>query len=76
MILGIFENPLPAPLNTPFGAFILNVIMWIFIAFAIYYFIKIILIGIAKKTKTPLDNRLIEIVRWPFLLIIILLPFL
>ncbi len=71
-ILGVFENPLPPPLNTPLGAFILNVILWIIIAFALYYFIKIILIGFAKKTKTPLDNKLIEIVRWPFLLIIIL----
>jgi small-conductance mechanosensitive channel len=71
-ILGLFDNPLPSPLNTPFGAFILNVIMWVIIAFALYYFIKIILIGFAKKTKTPLDDRLIAIVKWPFLLIIIL----
>ncbi len=71
-ILGLFNNPLPAPLNTPLGAFILNVILWIIIAFALYYFIKIILIGFAKQTKTTLDDKLIEIVRWPFLLIIIL----
>ncbi len=71
-ILGVFENPLPAPLNTPLGAFILNVILWVIIAFALYYFIKIILIGFAKRTKTTLDDKLIEIVRWPFLIIIIL----
>lgn len=71
-ILGFFENPLPAPLNTPLGAFILNVFLWVIIAFALYYFIKIILIGFAKQTKTSLDDKLIEIVRWPFLLIIIL----
>jgi small-conductance mechanosensitive channel len=71
-ILGLFKNPLPEPLNTPLGVFILNVILWIFIAFALYYFIKIILIGLAKKTKTLFDDRLIEIVRRPFLFVIIL----
>ncbi len=71
-ILGIFVNPLPKPLDNPFGAFILNVILWIFIAFALYYFIKIILIGIARKTKTTFDDRLIQIVRTPFLFVIIL----
>jgi len=71
-ILGLFKNPLPEPLDTPLGAFILNVILWIFIAFASYYFIKIILIGLAKKTKTLFDDRLIQIVRRPFLFIIIL----
>jgi MscS family membrane protein len=71
-ILGLFKNPLPEPLDTPLGAFILNVILWIFIAFALYYFIKFILIELAKRTKTLFDDRLIEIVRRPFLFIIIL----
>jgi small-conductance mechanosensitive channel len=69
-ILGLFENPLPKPFDTPIGAFILNIFLWIFIAFALYYFIKFVLIGIAKKTKTLFDDRLIEIVRKPFLFII------
>jgi small-conductance mechanosensitive channel len=71
-ILGLFKNPLPKPLNTPFGAFILNIILWICIAIFLYYFIKLILIEIAKKTKTLLDDNLIEIVRRPFLALIIL----
>lgn len=71
-ILGIFENPLPSPLNTTWGSFALNVLLWVIIAFALYYFIKIILIGFAKQTKTPMDDKLIEIVRWPFLLFVVL----
>ncbi|EMR74738.1 hypothetical protein MBGDF03_00984, partial [Thermoplasmatales archaeon SCGC AB-540-F20] len=39
-------------LNTPFDAFILNVILWVCIALLLYYFIKLILIGLAKKLKT------------------------
>ena len=71
-ILGLFNNPLPEPLDTPLGAFFLNVILWIFIAFALYFFIKLILIELAKKTKTMFDDRLIAIVRRPFLFVIIL----
>ncbi len=71
-ILGIFENPLPKPLNSPIVTFILNVFLWIIIAISLYYFIKIFLINLAKKTKTKFDDRLIEIVRRPFLCIIIL----
>ncbi len=70
-VLGLFKNPLPPPLNNPFGAFILNIILWILIAFGLYYFIKFIL-KLAKRTKTLFDDRLIEIVRFPFLFIIIL----
>ncbi len=72
MVLGLFKNPMPGPLGTPLGAFILNVISWTCIAFALYYFIKFILIELAKKTKTLFDDRLIEIVRRPFLFVIIL----
>ena len=71
-ILGLFQNPLPNPFNTPISTFILNVILWIIIAFALYYFIKIFLINLAKRTKTLFDDRLIEIVRRPFLFIIVL----
>jgi small-conductance mechanosensitive channel len=72
MILGLFDNPLPDPFDNPIGAFFLNVILWIIIAFVLYYFIKFVLIGIARKTKTLFDDRLIEIVRRPFLFIIVL----
>lgn len=71
-ILGFFENPLPGPASTPIGTFFLNVFLWILIAFGSYYFIKIFLINLAKKTKTNFDDRLIEIVRRPFLGIIII----
>ncbi len=72
LILGIFENPLPHPLNNTFGAFILNVVLWAGIAILVYAFIKRILIQVAKKTKTMLDDALIEIIRFPILIIIIM----
>jgi len=72
MILGIYNNTLPAPFDNIWVTFIINIILWAIIAFILYYFIKIILIGFAKKTKTYLDDKLIEIVRWPFLFFVIL----
>jgi small-conductance mechanosensitive channel len=71
-ILGQFENPFPTPLNTPFGTFFVNVFLWALIAFIVYFFIKRILIQIAKKTQTLFDDILIEIIRRPILLLIIL----
>jgi MscS family membrane protein len=71
-VIGLFKNPLPEPLDNPFGAFILSVILWAFIAFVIYFFIKLVLIEVAKKTKTMLDDKLIQIIRTPFLFVIIL----
>jgi MscS family membrane protein len=71
-IFGLFRNPLPEPLDNPLGAFILSVILWTFIAFGLYYFIKLVLIEVAKKTKTMLDDNIIQIIRTPFLFIIIL----
>jgi len=71
-ILGMFRNPLPPPLDAAIGAFILNVFLWTIIAIVVYLFIKRILIEIAKKTKTLLDDILIEIIRRPILFLIVL----
>ncbi len=71
-ILGLFQNPLPSPFNTPFVTFTLNVALWIFIAFIVYFFIKKILIEIAKKTETLLDDKLIDIMYLPIIFIIAL----
>ena len=71
-ILGQFENPFPYPFNTSIGAFIINILIWALIAFIVYFFIKRILIQIAKKTQTLLDDILIEIIRRPILILIVL----
>lgn len=71
-ILGLYENPFPAPLDSSIGTFIINILVWAGIAFVVYFFIKRILIQVAKKTKTLLDDILIEIIRRPILFLIIL----
>ena len=72
LILGQYENPFPAPLNTAIVTFVINILVWILIALVVYFFIKRILIRIAKKTETLLDDILIEIIRRPILFLIVL----
>jgi small-conductance mechanosensitive channel len=71
-IVGGFRNPLPRPLNTPPGAFILNIVIWVVIAVLVYFFIKRILHVVSQKTKTEIDDIIIEIVRRPVLVLVLL----
>ncbi|MBU0498064.1 MAG: mechanosensitive ion channel [Candidatus Thermoplasmatota archaeon] len=71
-LVGGFSNPLPAPLNTPYGAFLINIFIWFFLAIIIYLLIKYVLRSIAKKTKTDLDDAIIEILRRPTIILILI----
>lgn len=71
-IFGGISNPLPAPFNNPFGALFFNIVIWIVIALIIYYFIKYVIYNVVKKTKTKLDNAIVDIIRTPIVIIIIL----
>lgn len=71
-IVGGIPNPLPYPLNNPIGAFVLSIGIWAAIAVLFYIFIKRFLMVFVKKTRTLLDDAIIEIIRRPALILIIL----
>jgi len=71
-IVGGFQNPLPKPLNKPYGAFMLNIAIWAAIALIFYYIISPIIHTLAKKTKTNIDDMIVEVIRRPALLLIII----
>lgn len=71
-LLGYFENPLPAPLDNEFGAFILNVLIWFGIAFVVVMSMDPVVKQFTLKTKTKIDDIVIEIIRTPMLILIIL----
>jgi len=71
-IFGGFSNPLPEPLDNPYGVLIINILIWLLIAFIVYLIIKNVLFVIAKKTKTKLDDAIVEIIRTPILFLILL----
>jgi len=74
-IVGGFENPLPAPLDGPRGAFLLNLLIWLSIGLASFFLVTPFLHRLAKKTKTDLDELLVKMIRRPLLAFIFLYGF-
>jgi len=70
-IFGIWENTLPVPFNTILWSFALTVLLWVVIAGAIYFIVDPIIHQITKKTKTDLDDRILEITRLPIFTLIV-----
>ena len=69
-VLGVFENPLPSPLDNEWGVFLLDAILWLAIAFAIAYAMDLIKHVFVKRTATMIDDIVIGIVRTPILLLV------
>jgi small-conductance mechanosensitive channel len=70
-IFGIWENTLPSPFNTIIWSFILTVLLWVLVAGVIYFIIDPIIHQFTKKTKTDLDDRILEITRMPIFALIV-----
>lgn len=70
-IFGIWENFLPPPLDTNYGAFIITLIGWIIIALIFAYVIDPLIHHFTSKTETDLDDRVLRILRTPLFLLII-----
>jgi small-conductance mechanosensitive channel len=70
LVLGYFENPLPSPLDNEWGVFILDIVIWLAIAYGAAYFLNVIAYGFSKRTTTMLDDIIIGIVRTPMLLLV------
>jgi len=74
-IVGGFRNPLPSPLDGPFGAFLLNLLIWFAIGLTIYFVVTPFLHKITKKTKSDLDRLMLKMIRIPLLVFIFLYGF-
>jgi MscS family membrane protein len=71
-ILGQWDNPLPDPLGGPFGTFLLNVLAWLLLAALVRLVIGPGLRVLTRRTKTPLDDKVVEIVGTPLFVIVLL----
>jgi len=71
-IFGIWDNNFPSPFNTLIWSFIFTIIFWIFIAAVIYFVVDPIVHMLTRKTKTDLDDRILEVTRIPIFLLIII----
>ncbi len=70
LILGQWENPLPAPLDNTGGAFLLNLAAWLVISLLVTWFIHPVLKAFTRRTKTELDDHIIRILKMPVFLIL------
>ena len=69
-VLGYFENPLPDPLDNEWGVFLLDVIIWLAIAFGIAYAMDGIALAMTRRTASMLDDIILGIIRTPTLLLV------
>ncbi|HUW42673.1 MAG TPA: hypothetical protein VMW02_00390, partial [Thermoplasmata archaeon] len=69
-VLGIWNNPLPSPLDNEWGVFLLDVLIWLGIAAAIAFAMDRILKVMTRKTTNTLDDIILKMIRTPILLII------
>ncbi len=69
-VLGLFDNPLPSPLNNEWGVFMLDVVIWLAIALGIAYLMNVVAWIFTRKTATMLDDIILGIVRTPTLVLV------
>lgn len=70
-LLGLFESPLPAPLDGNYATFGLNLAIWAAIALFIAFAVDPALRLLTRRTKTDLDDRLLKVLHAPVFVLII-----
>ncbi|HUR25339.1 MAG TPA: mechanosensitive ion channel domain-containing protein [Candidatus Thermoplasmatota archaeon] len=71
LVLEQWQNPLPPPLDGAFGTFLLNVLAWLILASFARLLIGPVLQLAAKRTKTTVDDTLIDILGTPLFVVIL-----
>lgn len=71
LVLEQWQNPLPPPLDGAFGTFLLNVLAWLVLASFARLLVGPVLQLAAKRTKTPVDDTLIDILGTPLFIVIL-----
>ena len=70
-IMGVWENFLPEPLDGPWGAFGLSVLIWVTIGLAVMKVVGPTVHRLTGKTDSRWDDIAIEVLRLPLTLLII-----
>jgi small-conductance mechanosensitive channel len=69
-VIGIFENPLPSPLDNEFGIFLLTVLFWLAVSILLVFLLDPCVKAFTKKTKTQVDDIVLRIIRTPLLVLV------
>lgn len=71
-VLGVFANPLPAPLDNEWGVFLLDVLAWLGISIAVLLVVIPVVRRLGAMTKTRVADVVLRIVRTPLLILLFL----
>lgn len=63
-IMGIWDNPLPEPFNSPLMTTILSFLMWVAIAIIVAYFLLPFLYDVAKKAREKAKEDIDKMEEW------------
>ncbi|UCF07846.1 MAG: mechanosensitive ion channel [Thermoplasmata archaeon] len=69
-VLGLFENPLPSPLDKEIGIFILTVLVWLGFSLLLILILDPFVKAFTKRTKTEIDDIILRIIRTPLLVLV------
>jgi small-conductance mechanosensitive channel len=71
-VLGFLDNPLPAPLDTEWGVFLLDVSLWLLIAVGVLLVVIPVMRKVGSYTKTRIADVIIRIIRTPLVILLFL----
>lgn len=66
------EIQLPEPLNNHFGVFLVFILVWTLVGAIIYFLLDPIVKFFVKKTKTKIDDMILDIMKKPIFYIVVL----
>ncbi len=69
-VIGLFENPLPGPLDNEWGIFLLTVLFWLAVSIVLILILDPCVKAFTKKTKTEIDDIILRIIRTPLLVLV------
>ncbi len=67
----VWDNNLPAPLNTAWGTFIIELLGWIMVASLVHLVLFPLVGRIVKRTRIKVDDQLLRILRTPVLVVVV-----
>jgi small-conductance mechanosensitive channel len=70
MVMDLFENPLPEPLDNEWGVFLMTVLVWLLISIILVFIMDPFVKAFTKKTKTEIDDIILRIIRTPLLVLV------
>lgn len=70
LIFGLFENPLPSPLDGPLGGFLFSLVMWAMLVIILLAFMGIVVKRFTRKTSIKADDIILEAIRIPLIIVL------